>query len=135
MVVIDRFYSKVVALENCWQWVAATDRNGYGQFWHNGQMRKAHRVNWELMVGEIPNGLELDHTCRNRRCVNPSHLEPVTHQINIQRAQSVREECPQGHSYHGDNLRINKRGHRVCRECHRKTNNSARNARSKEHAW
>ena len=70
----------------CWNWTAAIFKGlGYGKFNFNGKTCYAHRVSYELHVGEIPSGLQIDHLCRNRKCVNPDHLEPVTHIENIRR--------------------------------------------------
>ena len=90
-------------------------------------MRKAHRVFYEALVGPIPNALELEHLCRVRHCVNPSHLEAVTHRESTHRGlvgttNRAKTHCPQGHPYHGDNLVIVKSSSRVnrqCRECSR----------------
>lgn len=93
--------------------------SGYGQF---GRSERAHRYSYERSRGPIPDGLELDHLCRVRRCVNPAHLEPVTHAENMRRAR--RETCMNGHPW-GPNTRIRKdTGSRVCRTC--KTDNERR---------
>ena len=89
-------------------------------------MAGAHRVAYELLIGPIPAGLELDHLCRNRLCVNPAHLEPVTRQTNQHRGASVSgisvraTHCPEGHPYDADNTYVRPNGHRVCRECARR---------------
>ncbi len=91
----------------------------------DGKMLYAHRVSYELFVDAIPDGLTLDHLCRVRHCVNPSHLEPVTMRENLMRGDTAaaknaaKESCPQGHPYSGDNLRITPKGYRVCRTCTR----------------
>jgi hypothetical protein len=82
-------------------------------------LRYAHRVVYEHMVGAIPEGLQLDHLCRNRMCVNPEHLEPVTGQENKRRAVALITECPQGHPCNEANLRRQPDGRRYCRECKR----------------
>lgn len=103
----------------CWIWDHVKDRHGYGHFSHVG----AHRWSYELHVGPIPEGLSLDHLCRNPPCVNPDHLEPVTHRENVLRgvspcAQHARQtHCKRGHPLSGDNLRLRPNGHRACREC------------------
>lgn len=75
----------------CWLWTAATTPTGYGQFRFHDGSRAAHRLAYEQMVGPIPDGLELDHLCRVRNCVNPDHLEPVTHAENLRRRVLVRK--------------------------------------------
>jgi hypothetical protein len=123
MSVEDRFWSKVDKSGECWIWTASLDRKGYGQFAiSKGQIRRAHRVAYELAVGPIPEGMEPDHLCRIHACVRPSHLEPVTHAENIRRGvgtapqfQSSKTECPNHHPY--DMVEAN--GARRCRECRR----------------
>jgi len=70
----------------CWIWTGAEHATGYGQVKWKGKSTVAHRVVYEIVKGEIPNGLFLDHLCSVKKCVNPEHLEPVTHRVNIQRA-------------------------------------------------
>lgn len=80
--------------------------------------RYAHRVAYEHLVGPIPDGMQLDHLCRNRTCINPAHLEPVTARENVRRARSLVSQCPSGHPYDEENTRIYD-GRRYCRACHR----------------
>lgn len=68
--------------EACWQWQGCTNGTGYGQISLDAKMRYAHRLAYELMVGPIPEGLVIDHLCRNKGCVNPDHLEAVTTEVN-----------------------------------------------------
>jgi hypothetical protein len=95
---IDRFREKVNVTADCWEWTAAKDPKGYGAFGvgstKTGTERvvRAHRFAYEHHVGPVPDGLELDHLCNNRACVNPAHLEPVTHQENIRRAVERRKD-------------------------------------------
>ena len=107
-----RFWSKVDTdgstvhpdLGKCWLWRASRDRSGYGRFKAATGVVGAHRVAYELLVGPIPDGLTLDHLCRVRHCVNPEHLEPVTHRENTLRgtgptAENARKtHCLRGHA-------------------------------------
>lgn len=125
---IDRFLSRFVEdATGCWTWLGSLDRYGYGGFWvkeDGGWVKhKAHRVSYWLFVGPIPDGLQIDHLCRNRRCVNPAHLEPVTQQENARRSeQATRTSCSAGHPYTPANTAYrsrNGRPARVCRACDR----------------
>jgi len=97
-------------------------------------MRSAHRLSYETEIGPIPEGLELDHLCRVRSCVNPLHLEPVTHQENVRRGEGAnfwrnKTHCPQGHEYTEENTGISNRNNekcRYCRECKREKNRQRR---------
>ncbi len=119
----ERFWAKVDADGDCWEWTGYRTAAGYGEFWR-GRPEKAHRVSYELLVGEIPDGLQIDHLCRNRCCVNPDHLEPVTQIINGRRgygacAQHARQKtCRHGHPFAGPNLYVRPSdGARMCRAC------------------
>ncbi len=103
----------------CWLWTAeAQTANGYPQFRMGARMVLAHRAAWGFCVGPPPEGLQLDHLCRVKRCVNPAHLEPVTNQENAARAgiHWRHETCSQGHAMTDDNVRVNTNG-RICRTC------------------
>jgi hypothetical protein len=80
----------------CWVWQRALMRNGYGQKWHEGRLHAAHRVYYEQIVGPIPEGMQLDHVCRTRACVNPEHLEPVTHLENVRRGDKCKTHDRRG---------------------------------------
>lgn len=111
----------------CWIWKHAINRpNGYGIVWDGIKTRKAHRVLYEMFVGPIPPGKELDHLCRVRHCVNPKHLEPVTRRENLRRSPLVMAlTCPSGHAY---DLTL-KNGWRRCRTCDLTKRNNRRRAR------
>ena len=104
-----RFWSKVVVVENCWEWIGCTTPSGYGQMSGPDRSRPevAHKVSYRWYGGgEVPAGRELDHTCGNKRCVNPAHLEAVTHRENVVRgngwASNARKtHCPKGHQLDG----------------------------------
>jgi hypothetical protein len=104
------------ALE-CWPWLGTMKGNGYGMLVVRRVKHLAHRFAYELLVGPIPAGLQLDHLCRNRRCVNPAHLEPVTARENTIRGKALITACPRGHAYTPENTDVRRNGHRSCREC------------------
>src|SRR5262245_17929513 len=108
----DRFWNHVYkepGEKACWLWEGAQYSNGYGMFRVSISKKKrrflSHRYAYELLVGPIPIGLEIDHLCRVTSCVRPDHLEPVTHRENVRRGyswagiNSKKTECPQGHPY------------------------------------
>ncbi len=110
----------------CWIWTGYCnpEPKPYGRMRVNGKLECAHRIVYKAFAGPIPEGLTLDHLCRNHRCVNPGHLEPVTSLENIRRGtqgwqQRAKTHCPQGHAYDEANTHINKRGQRMCRTCSR----------------
>ena len=126
----DRMMSKISPCPNtgCWFWMdRSTNGRGYGRVYYQGKSCQAHRAYYELLVGPIPDGLELDHKCRVTMCVNPDHLEPVTHRTNVRRGDAMWvpgalraaiTHCLRGHAYEGRNV-IWYRGRRRCRECSR----------------
>lgn len=95
----------------CWVWVGAISSSGYGSFWYGGRCLLAHRHIYEQLRVPIPVGLTLDHLCRNRWCVNPDHLEPVTQTENIRRGPATKLTADQVREIHG-RLKIAKRGER-----------------------
>lgn len=118
---LERFWSLVDKTDECWLWTGRTDSGGYGQTSWNGQSKRAHRVAYELSVGPIPEDRQLDHLCRNPPCVNPDHLEPVTHQENMRRGLhgELTTHCPAGHPYDDDANTYRPAGtaQRRCRAC------------------
>ena len=123
-----RFWTKVDKSGPCWEWTAALTPSGYGQVRVDGRLVTAHRYAWSILRGPIPEALTLDHLCRNRRCVRPSHLELVTRGENVLRGicgelNRVRvlalTECPQGHPYDEANTYVRPNGIRNCRTCKR----------------
>ena len=133
----DRFHSKVSVDEftGCWEWVAGRHdaRGGYGAYWTDGSMQYAHRVSYEAEHGMVPDGLQIDHLCRNPPCVNPAHLEAVTQGENVRRGSSgrhmaVRTHCGRGHAFSGANL-YNMPGRRGCRKCLAENNKKWYNAK------
>lgn len=111
----EGFWSQVDKSSNCWIWNGYVEANGYGRFGSSW----AHRRAYQMEVGAIPDGHQIDHLCRNRRCVRPDHLESVSHQENLRRAKALISACPKGHAYDDANTYINRRGGRVCRACNR----------------
>lgn len=121
----DRLWPKVDRSggpEACWEFVGARDPNGYGRIRHGDNARLAHRVAYEISVGPIPDGLTLDHLCRNTSCVNPAHLEPVTVGENVLRGTAPsavaarKTHCKNGHPLSGGNLQM-EGSKRRCKTC------------------
>lgn len=129
MQIIPKYKHKVKKVNGCWEWNGYRGRYGYGFLEVKGEQWSAHRYFYINLVGEIPKGLVLDHLCRNTRCVNPKHLEPVTHRENVLRqwAATRKPHCPLGHEYTPENsyVVISKKtgwSSRTCKECKRRVN-------------
>ena len=125
----QRFLLYVTKTADCWLWTGGKNQKGYALFWNSGDGRResAHRVAYRMWVGEIPAGLELDHLCRTRHCVNPAHLEAVTHRENVLRApdhvgkrEAAKTHCPHNHPLDGKRFDRRKNAmRRYCMTCER----------------
>jgi len=124
---IQRFQEKYVidATTHCWNWTGSTSR-GYGYIGNNGKIKRAARISYELFKSVILSSLEIDHLCRNILCVNPEHLEPVSHRENVLRGnglaaqQARRSHCIHGHEFNSINTYLSPSGRkRECKVCRR----------------
>lgn len=121
-----RFWSKVDKTETCWIWTGATHPFGHGHIKVDGEVKNAHRVSYEIAYGPIPDGLHIDHLCRNPGCVRPDHLEPVTPIENVMRGESGhavnarKTHCVRGHEFTPENTYEwgSTRACRTCRKFH-----------------
>lgn len=138
---LERFFGLLEeAPDGCWLWIGYVRPNGYAQFGQaNRRIVYAHRWSYQEFVGPIPEGLELDHLCRVRHCVNPEHLEPVTRAENLARSpiywgnvKAAKTHCPKGHPYDDENTYSppgREGAHRLCRTCRRERNREAQKRR------
>ena len=120
---IEQFSSSYrVDTDGCWIWTRSLVTKGYAAFW-DGQMVTGHRWSYEHFIGPVPQGLQLDHLCRVRACVNPEHLEPVTVAQNVLRGIGLsainarKTHCKRGHPFDTANTYIASNGSRCCRPC------------------
>jgi len=117
----DLFWAKVRIEDGCWIWMAALTPNGYPIFNHDGKTRSAYVFAFDRLVGEDRDGMDLDHTCRRRACVNPDCLDVVTHRVNLLRGETiVATNARKTHCVHGHSLAeayVDKHGVRHCRAC------------------
>jgi hypothetical protein len=108
----------------CWEWKGGLDQHGYGAVSWGNKMHRTHRVFYMSLIRGIPEGLVIDHLCRNRKCCNPFHMEPVTLGENVKRGEAglkkrMRTHCTRGHEYTKENVSIDKEGYGRCLPCHR----------------
>jgi hypothetical protein len=122
----------------CWLWTGPGNHADYGKTWWKGKTISAHRKSWLALVGDVPDEMQLDHLCKNRRCCNPAHLEVVTARENTRRSESPtgqrarQTHCIHGHELTGDNLFFAKGGkERQCRACLQRRHREARDRRRK----
>lgn len=138
---IQKFNSKYIPVpeSGCWIWIGRLCRCDYAQVQIAGVRKMAHRAAYELFVGPIPDDMDLDHVCRVRCCVNPSHLRPLTHKENIlcgaglTAKHAKKTHCIRGHPLSGPNLRFcENKNERVCRQCNKDNARAWRLARVKD---
>jgi hypothetical protein len=122
----ERLFSRLIIDQEtgCLLWTGGTAKFGYGRVSVNGYPQHVHQVMYEMFVGPVPDGLELDHLCRVPRCASPAHLEAVTHKVNMLRSQTpaaanaTKTHCDRGHEYDLLNTYFAPgTGHRQCRAC------------------
>lgn len=137
----DRLATYADTPDACWLWPGKRKPDGYVRINWAGGLAYAHRLAYELLVGPIADGMQIDHLCRVRHCMNPRHMEPVTHQENIRRSggitnqHAVKTHCPRGHEYSEENTRWYQ-GRRYCRACHKEQSLERYHARrAADPAW
>ena len=124
-----RLFSKTKIVGDCLEFTSSVQTGGYGQMGVNGKIFLTHRLAYEWTIGPIPDGLELDHICKNKKCMNVDHLEPVTHQENLIRRgmkgrfleKPPRTKCRRGHELTDENTYVRKNGLRQCQICRKMT--------------
>jgi hypothetical protein len=135
-----RFWPKVAKTASCWIWIANTRTVGgppYGRFFDGDRMVQAHRFSYQISIGPIPDGHQIDHLCRNTLCVRPDHLEPVTQRENVLRGFSPiainarKKFCLRGHKFTEENTVVIKTS-RYCRACFRERYRVAREKRNEQ---
>lgn len=133
----ERFWEKVDKTDSCWNWTGATDK-GYGAFRYKGAAAGAHRVSYVWAYGPLPKGIEVDHVCHNRSCVNPAHLRPATKVLNGQNRAGLNRNNKSGvrgvHWVNSDEKWIAK-GHKDGTPVHVGRFDSLEEAAAAIHAW
>lgn len=134
-----RFWAKVEKTDTCWLWRGYVAKHGYGTYTIGPKTWRVHRYAYEQAVGPIPDGMQIDHLCRVRSCVNPDHLEVVTSRENTLRSPIAaaavaarKTHCPAGHPYAGENLYAHPAGYRICRACKRDAQRASLPERSED---
>jgi hypothetical protein len=127
----------LVNANGCWVWTKYRDRNGYGRLYVGNRVVLAHRFAYEAFIGPVPNGLPLDHLCRNRACCNPRHADPVPQVQNLHRSpetvntiNAAKTACPRDHPYDSVNTYVDSTGARHCRACRSDANRRYRDRRA-----
>jgi hypothetical protein len=122
--VLERLVTKIQepfdAHNDCWIWIGRMDRNGYGRICVKNTLKLAHRVSHELFNGAIPSGYDIDHLCKNKKCVNPDHLKSLPKHEHYGQAHRERTHCLAGHLLEGSNVHYRREGWRQCRICSRR---------------
>jgi hypothetical protein len=122
-ILVTRFNDKVEKTSSCWVWKNAKDKDGYGIFWDQTKIIKAHRFSYQLFKDKIPQGLQINHLCKNTSCVNPNHLEVVSCRENLMKGDTIAKQnaekthCKRGHEFNNKNTRFFK-NERYCLPCH-----------------
>src|SRR6266851_2746410 len=101
----------------CWLWQGSKTKSGYAEKWCDGKAVRLHREVYRRLVGQIPEGLELDHTCPYKHCINPEHLDLITPAKHRKLTGARKSACINGHEYTPENTIMNSAGHRCCRTC------------------
>jgi hypothetical protein len=130
-ILAEKFWPYVQRTAGCWLWTGGHSGTGYGMTAKvDGRQHYAHRISYEITFGPIPEGHDIHHRCGNRACVNPFHLEAMTHRAHL-RLHRHKDVCDHGHPLTGDNLLVYRTGRRRCRACHNREERE-RNQRLKQ---
>lgn len=132
---ITDFWNHVRKTDGCWPYTNDISNGGYGRFWDGQRRWYAHVIAYYLVVGESPEGTELDHKCREKSCVRPTHLEPVTHAENVRRGRAgklnrEKTECKHGHKFDAVNTYTYEHAGRIRRACKECKSNRKRQSRN-----